>query len=228
MLRQLPIELHLYVCDIDSRIYSLWPLLCKETAITSRYDTDLRKHGKWLSFHGDTNDSYQRVKSICNYTNGVLNGYSEEYYPNGKLRVRCIYKNGFLDGTCVELHPNGQLLETAIYKNKVRDGPYCMFWADGRQAKICHYKNGVLHGEYKQWHWVPGMAMTKHAIYKDGVCLSIKRWGDSPRNPTDRRITVRNYEEYETFYDGRRPEIEWQRFINKGSTERYLFKYSGA
>ena len=40
--------------------------------------------------------SVENIKSLADYSNGILNGKSESYSKNGKLESQVIFKNGRL------------------------------------------------------------------------------------------------------------------------------------
>jgi hypothetical protein len=42
----LPVEVHLIICELDSEVYKLYPLLSKATAAT-RFSSNLEKIGTW-------------------------------------------------------------------------------------------------------------------------------------------------------------------------------------
>mmetsp|Transcript_28308 Transcript_28308/g.31454 ORF Transcript_28308/g.31454 Transcript_28308/m.31454 type:complete len:108 (-) Transcript_28308:384-707(-) len=47
----LPLEVQHAIFYTDNEVYFKWPLLCKQAAVTSRFDNSLNKHGKfrqWL------------------------------------------------------------------------------------------------------------------------------------------------------------------------------------
>jgi antitoxin component YwqK of YwqJK toxin-antitoxin module len=49
------------------------------------------------------------------YTNDVLNGVSESYYPNGILQESKTYKKGKLNGTHIKMYENGKMRSCSEY-----------------------------------------------------------------------------------------------------------------
>jgi antitoxin component YwqK of YwqJK toxin-antitoxin module len=105
----------------------------------------------------------------------------EEFYSNGKLKVRGIKRNGLWVGEYTTYYDNGQLyaignfndyqLKTGLWKyfhwngqlyyevmleNDLRYGEVKAFDRDGRIDSIFSYQNGKLHGEFKSLHFQGG------------------------------------------------------------------------
>lgn len=52
-----------------------------------------------------------------NYTNGVANGYSEEYFSNGKLKQKGTFKDGLDDGLWVDYYSTGAIKRQTFFKD---------------------------------------------------------------------------------------------------------------
>lgn len=73
------------------------------------------KHGKYI-------DQISPPGSIvCNYKNGLLDGYYREYFSNGYIMKSFNYKDGLLDGAYKEYYVDGFLHTSRTYKNGVLD-----------------------------------------------------------------------------------------------------------
>jgi len=57
------------------------------------------------------------VDARAEFKNGVMDGYSKLYYPNGKVFIEENYKNGERDGVAKAYDENGKLLQQATFKN---------------------------------------------------------------------------------------------------------------
>ena len=66
--------------------------------------------GEWV-----ISDANRRVLMRLNYDNGLRNGTSTHYYPNGRKWKEVEYRDGELDGTCYEWDADGQLLNSVSY-----------------------------------------------------------------------------------------------------------------
>ena len=52
-----------------------------------------------------------------NYTNGIANGYSEEYFPNGKLKQKGSFKDGLDDGLWIDYYSTGNIKRQMMFKD---------------------------------------------------------------------------------------------------------------
>jgi len=122
----LPVEIHLDIIDLDPDLYKIWPLLSKYTAMTTRFDDKLERHGTWqfrLEQGGYEAEVY--------YQHGQYHGeYKRWYHSNeGQLHMTCTYINGKQEGEYKEWHVNGVL------------------------RKIYNCIDGKREGEYKKWYF---------------------------------------------------------------------------
>ena len=131
-----------------------------------------RKNGIWVTYY----ENYQqRLKSVCNYVDDVLEGtfLNLDYmsradlstrFENGKLEgFRATYrlttpidyseyKNGKLDGTFRAFNEYGMLKRQAVYQNGELNGPTVFFDNTGnKETAILEfiYKNGTKVSERK-------------------------------------------------------------------------------
>ena len=51
------------------------------------------------------------------FKNGVIEGSSKLYYPNGKLKIESNQKNGLPDGVSIFYDENGKVVDQATFKN---------------------------------------------------------------------------------------------------------------
>lgn len=124
-----------------------------------------QKMGLWRTWN-----AFQRISSMEEYRNGILNGVryefdpngyfeKEENYINGKLNGKKIkwqfgnqvtfeenYLDGLLNGEIKAFYENNQRQEEANYKNGKRDGISKWFFDDGSISIQYTYKNGILDG----------------------------------------------------------------------------------
>jgi antitoxin component YwqK of YwqJK toxin-antitoxin module len=109
-----------------------------------------------------------RIKEVCNYLNGQLNGGYELYYDRGyRIKTKCNYKNGLKDGLYYELRDNGSdTIKKLFYVNGVLDGKAYYWEAVPSQNKdrkvwklilIENYKSGIKDGFqeiYSSGYWI--------------------------------------------------------------------------
>mmetsp|Transcript_1107 Transcript_1107/g.1256 ORF Transcript_1107/g.1256 Transcript_1107/m.1256 type:complete len:170 (+) Transcript_1107:71-580(+) len=122
-LLRLLFELQLDIIDLDVVLRQKWPELSKRTATTTRFDGELRKHGKWLRENCFTRHLVQQQT----FSHGKLHGENKLWYSSGQLEELCFYVEGKLEGGYTAYHENGQLLEKANYVNDELVGDSCTF-----------------------------------------------------------------------------------------------------
>jgi antitoxin component YwqK of YwqJK toxin-antitoxin module len=97
---------------------------------------------------GEQVDFTRRIKSVKNYDNGVLSGYSYAVYnETGALKESRNYFKGKLVGGEFDYYANGALHAYNIYENgKLLDGEYFVFNQDGSVFGSYQIKNGLQDG----------------------------------------------------------------------------------
>mmetsp|Transcript_28710 Transcript_28710/g.31879 ORF Transcript_28710/g.31879 Transcript_28710/m.31879 type:complete len:219 (+) Transcript_28710:69-725(+) len=149
MLLNLPVEVLLILGDIDAEIFVLWPLLCARTAVTSRYDADFNKHGRFKKWHF-TNCRPRKLKFAWNAKGSkVLSNHFKLKRHYLKENVR--FEHGKKDGEYKLWHVNGRLMVHGFWKNDVREGDFKTWYSDGKIHRHYHFKGGRKHGECKTW-----------------------------------------------------------------------------
>ena len=142
--------------------------------IDCSFHNDL-KNGQYYGYY-DTDDSSHRMRKVCVFQDGVLNGPCTFYYPNGQvmeeftqfgylyegnykrytqngtLVFSACYKKGSYDGLYAEYTPKGKLIKKCFYQVGQLDGPYEMYHDNGQLGIKCFYVNGLLSGEYQSYH----------------------------------------------------------------------------
>lgn len=73
-------------------------------------------------------------------------GTYEEFYPNGKIKVRGQYTGGKKSGQWSTYSENGKVHESAGYRNDLLDGPYSWHFPSGKPVMRAQYRNGQLCG----------------------------------------------------------------------------------
>jgi hypothetical protein len=77
---------------------------------------------------------------------GDKEGAYEEFYPDGKPKVKATYKGDKLNGPYKTFHENGKPAITAAYKDGELTGSYVEETPEGQKKLTCAYKQGKLHG----------------------------------------------------------------------------------
>ena len=158
----------------------------------NRKDQNNLKQGRWYVFYQNGNvkqeGNYQDDKkngyfkeftesgdliSVNKYINDVLQEEAEEiakldvqneYYPDGKIKVRATYRNGLPEGVRRDYTPEGEIEKSSIYKNGVmigegivkedgaREGHWKEYYPDGSLKAEGDYKDDKPVGEWKYFY----------------------------------------------------------------------------
>ena len=104
---------------------------------------------------------------------GLIQGEYVAYYPEGKsggIYKRLFLKDGKRDGSYEEWWENGRQKMKCAYKNKDKDGLYEEWYESGQKRWKCTYKLGKLDGLYEEWD--EKGHLTERTVFRGGVKLS--------------------------------------------------------
>ena len=76
------------------------------------------------------------------FKNGIQDGSSKIYFPNGKLYSEASFKNGKQVGVQKDYYENGKLQGEATYKNGQLDGVAKLYDESGKLIEEATFKNG--------------------------------------------------------------------------------------
>jgi len=192
----LPPELQLDITELDREVYLKWPLLSKQMATATRFDSALRNHGKWLQkrrkeerriilkegqryWRNGVLERESKIKWVINnqgeevkvrqqyWRFGNPHGEYKEWYRNGTLQTQKYYDNGKLEGEHKGWYDDGNKEYCFTHVNGKQEG-VCKVWhTNGQLEVLCNYVNGKLEGVYKRW-YKDGRVIDQH-IYVDGI-----------------------------------------------------------
>ena len=80
------------------------------------------------------------------YSNNVLNGLFEDYFPNGQLRRRILFKYGIRNGISEEYLDDGRLDNRLVYKDDKPHGFCESYWWTGEVYYKGVFKDGLESG----------------------------------------------------------------------------------
>lgn len=110
------------------------------------------------------------------YSNGVVNGASEVWYPNGQLQVEEHFKNGVSDGLRRKFYEDGkQQAETTIVQGSI-EGRFRRWHDNGQLAEQIEMKHGKIHGVGITY--FPSGSLQSWSRYEEGKELEKKTWKD--------------------------------------------------
>lgn len=101
-----------------------------------------RKHGVFATY---SDQGHIAVKET--WHNNQQHGPQEEYYGNGKLRMRLMMERDTPVGRTFTLFPNGMTRLVGQYKNGVRDSVWVLYNSFGKEEQRVEYKEGVPVGQ---------------------------------------------------------------------------------
>lgn len=96
------------------------------------------------------NNSFDTLFSIC-YQNGLKEGRSMLYYPNGSLREERYFSAGKKTGTAHSYWPAGQLKFTYHYYNDLYEGVQEEWFQNGKCYSRKNFLNGYENGMQQCW-----------------------------------------------------------------------------
>ncbi|MCD8281999.1 MAG: hypothetical protein LUC22_01955 [Prevotella sp.] len=125
-------------------------------------------HEEWDStWYSDKYDNGKRHYVLEHYTNGVLNGTSEERTLDGVLIQQHNYKDGKLVGPQRSWYPNGQEHERSEFKNGVRDGFQQTWHPNGAPHTFVEFRDGHPVGVWEAW-YDNGQIRTRNSYDEEG------------------------------------------------------------
>ncbi len=82
---------------------------------------------------------------------GDKDGTYQEFYPDGKLKIKATYKADQLNGPYKSFHDNGKPNITAAYKDGKLTGSFVEETPEGVKKLTAAYKDGKLHGTFTRF-----------------------------------------------------------------------------
>jgi antitoxin component YwqK of YwqJK toxin-antitoxin module len=117
--------------------------------------------------------------SLCQVSNGLLNGLSQTWYTNGQLEVSEHFKDGVSDGFREKWYPNGtRLSQATIVEGKVT-GTFQSWHDNGQLSEQIEMKLGKPDGI--AWAYYPSGFLKAETTVQEGQILERKLWKDGER-----------------------------------------------
>lgn len=105
---------------------------------------DEKKDSVWSYFSG----SEARLTGTETYDQGVKQGLSATWYPNGKPAESFWYENNLRNGPWNQFYDTGRLKVRSAMKDGQREGEFIYYTSDGRIEIKGNYRNNQMHGEW--------------------------------------------------------------------------------
>ncbi len=101
------------------------------------------------------------------FKNGVVDGVSKLYYPNGKVQNESTHKKGVPDGVSKTYYENRKLKVELPFKNGIIEGIAKVYYLTGKLMSEESYKNDQLDGIVKRYD--ENGKLIEQETYKNGV-----------------------------------------------------------
>lgn len=109
---------------------------------------------------------------IVTLPNGLQDGISICYHPNGICRRVDYARNGQLHGACMQWYETGQPWFAWVFVDGNRQGLSRSWYMSGHLARQCVFVDDKIHGEFK--HWGGDGTLLEYIIYAHGVIVERK------------------------------------------------------
>ena len=108
---------------------------------------DLIKTGNWIYRNVDGKKNIE-----INYINGIQEGKTKYYSPDGQSISEVYFKNNKLwSGELITWYPNGTKKESGQYKNGMKEGPWAFYYKNGQNYYLVNYQENEKDGLFTQW-----------------------------------------------------------------------------
>ena len=100
--------------------------------------------GEFILYYPQTG----KVQTLETFRNGVQEGPSMSYYPDGTLKYSIMFVDGHEDGEVRSYYPDGSPMEKFSYNNGKLDGAYEQYFQDGDIMAKGEFKDGQKTGNW--------------------------------------------------------------------------------
>jgi antitoxin component YwqK of YwqJK toxin-antitoxin module len=123
---------------------------------------DEKKDSVWSYFTGTD----ARLTSTETYVNGLKQGLSATWYPNGKHAETFWYENDLRNGPWNQFYDSGRLKVRSAFKDGQREGEFIFYTNEGRIEIKGNYRNNQMHGD---WSFFDGSGqLMSVVVYNEG------------------------------------------------------------
>ena len=135
----------------DGKAVGFWQFYNKSGRLTAEgnFNDSGDRIGKWTWY-----SSFNKIKEIATYKDGVLEGNNFLFHENGKKYINAIYENDSLNGQYEYFNNKGALLQRKYFKSGKVDGIYKSYFGVGEKLLefLIPYKNGEVDGEILEYY----------------------------------------------------------------------------
>eukprot|EP00028_Trichosphaerium_sp_Am-I-7-wt_P006907 CAMPEP_0168536434 /NCGR_PEP_ID=MMETSP0405-20121227/19548_1 /TAXON_ID=498012 /ORGANISM="Trichosphaerium sp, Strain Am-I-7 wt" /LENGTH=176 /DNA_ID=CAMNT_0008564441 /DNA_START=143 /DNA_END=670 /DNA_ORIENTATION=+ len=176
--------------------------------MTTRFNYDLKKHGKWLKINTATSQILEQEY----FSHGKRHGKRLKWYD--QLAVKSSYCKG---------DPNERrLMIRANYVNGKEQGKYEGWYMNGLLKETFHFVNGKMHGEYKYWY--EDGTIYNHFVFKSENETYCEQWYNGQIRLQCTYVNDRPEGEYKSWYNNGKQE-EHCKYVNNKLEGEYKSWY---
>ncbi|MCC7374594.1 MAG: toxin-antitoxin system YwqK family antitoxin [Verrucomicrobiales bacterium] len=149
----------------------------------------VRRDGQWWTHDGDHAftgilvETYDNgfLKSRSAVTNGLLEGRSEGWYPDGQQQIVEHFRRGTSHGPRQKWYPNGRILSESTIADGRIEGVFQRWHENGVLAERMEMKAGVPDGLSVAFH--PSGCRKSEARLRQGEVVEQRYWPDGEAPP---------------------------------------------
>lgn len=108
----------------------------------------------------------QKLKSRETYKNGLKDGYSWNYYPDGTVFEQTMWKHGLKDGIWKQFYQDGSLRLNANWAGGKLTGDYLVYYNNGNPMVVGLYKDDKREGTWEYYN--ENGSRNQEIVYADG------------------------------------------------------------
>ncbi|MFT6148399.1 MAG: antitoxin component YwqK of YwqJK toxin-antitoxin module [Saprospiraceae bacterium] len=116
---------------------------------------DGMRDGEWTFFYSKRGEKKEPINGLCakvNYKNGMLEGETFVYFPDGSLCLEVNFKDGMLNGDYISKKEDGSFTAKGHFDNHKKNGLWTTYHHKNNQIyRIEMFENGVHKGNYGEW-----------------------------------------------------------------------------
>jgi antitoxin component YwqK of YwqJK toxin-antitoxin module len=130
------------------------------------YLAEYNSSGKLLEPIVEMNDRGEKIRQYT-LVDGVLEGYSEEWFSNGAVKGEFNYVQGKYDGEQKEYYPSGQIKVRSHFVNEKRNGLHEEWDENGVLSRKINFFDGKKEGPTIEWY--PNGSSKLDAYYQEDL-----------------------------------------------------------
>jgi len=156
-------------------------------------------------FYYDPEDTLKLYSRGCYDADGNQTGIYEEWYENGKRKLKSEFLKGYKNGKTTIWKKDGTIEKEVEYKEGLRHGVSKFYFDDGELEGIVTYKEDIQHGDVTYWELDMDGKRYKDQdkIYENDKVIFRRRYhkNGQPAHEKTYRRTGKDQYEHEIYYD---------------------------